>query len=123
MVFPLCNQMHVVQLFWCNYINNHFIFQTVVILDIVTSHKPVCAVQFELRAFFSTAISATEAVSADAAKQKIKELIAAESPQHPLSDTKLEALLQEQGITLARRTIAKYREQLKILPASLRKRR
>lgn len=78
---------------------------------------------FELRAFFSTAISATEAVSADAAKQKIKELIAAESPQHPLSDTKLEALLQEQGITLARRTIAKYREQLKILPASLRKRR
>lgn len=78
---------------------------------------------FELRAFFSTAISATEDVSADAAKQKIKELIEEESPRHPLTDSKLEALLQEQGITLARRTIAKYREQLKILPASLRKRR
>lgn len=78
---------------------------------------------FELRAFFSTAISATEDVSADAAKQKIRELIEEESPRHPLTDSKLEALLQEQGITLARRTIAKYREQLKILPASLRKRR
>lgn len=78
---------------------------------------------FELRAFFSTAISATEAVSADAAKQKIRELIEEESPRHPLTDSKLEVLLHEQGITLARRTIAKYREQLKILPASLRKRR
>ncbi len=78
---------------------------------------------FELRAFFSTAISATEEVSADAVKQKIRELIAAESPQTPLTDNKLVTLLQEMGITLARRTIAKYREQLKILPAPLRKRR
>lgn len=77
---------------------------------------------FELRSFFSTAVS-TDDVSADAAKHKIREFIAAEDPSHPLSDAKLEALLQAQNIHLARRTIAKYREQLKILPASMRKRR
>ena len=77
---------------------------------------------FELRSFFSTAVSADD-ISADEAKQKIRELIAAEDAAHPLSDAKIETLLQEQNIILARRTIAKYREQLKILPASMRKRR
>ena len=77
---------------------------------------------FELRSFFSTAVSDDD-LSADEAKQKIQQLIAEEDPAHPLSDAKIETLLQEHNITLARRTIAKYREQLKILPASMRKRR
>lgn len=77
---------------------------------------------FELRTFFSTAVSDDD-LSADEAKQKIQQLIAEEDPAHPLSDAKIETLLQEHNITLARRTIAKYREQLKILPASMRKRR
>lgn len=77
---------------------------------------------FELRTFFSTAVSDDE-ISADEVKRKIQELIAAEAPTKPLSDAKIETLLQEQNINIARRTIAKYREQLKILPASMRKRR
>ena len=77
---------------------------------------------FELRSFFSVAVSSDD-VSADEVKQLIRGLILAEDPVHPLSDAKLETLLQEQNIHIARRTIAKYREQLKILPASLRKKR
>ena len=77
----------------------------------------------ELRALFTTAISTETAagVSADAAKRRIRQLIEQEDPAHPLSDARIESVLQAENIALARRTIAKYREQLKILPASLRK--
>ncbi len=77
----------------------------------------------ELRALFTTAISneTADGVSADAAKQRIRQLVEKEDPGRPLSDARLESLLREENIFLARRTIAKYREQLKILPASLRK--
>lgn len=80
---------------------------------------------YELRSFFSTAVgnSNSEELSAEAVKQKLRELIEAEDTAHPLSDARLEELLQQEKINVARRTIAKYREQLKILPASLRKRR
>lgn len=81
---------------------------------------------FELRSFFTAALpSATageDGTTSTAVHARIKALIAAEDPRKPLSDAKLEAALAQEGITVARRTIAKYREQLKILPASLRKR-
>ena len=79
----------------------------------------------ELRSFFSTALNTDgeENTSASAIQHKIQVLIDAEPVDAPLSDADLAELLQAEGIHVARRTIAKYREQLKILPASLRKRR
>jgi len=53
---------------------------------------------------------------------KIKKLVEAEDPKKPLSDQKLVDLLKKEGIQIARRTVAKYREVLKILPSSKRKR-
>lgn len=80
---------------------------------------------FELRSFFAAALPAAEGggevLSANSVQAAIRALIAAENPAKPLSDAKLEAALAKQGISVARRTIAKYREKLKILPASLRK--
>lgn len=73
---------------------------------------------FELRHFFTTAL---DGVSPEAVQSRLRELIAAEAPRHPLSDAKLEQLLAAEGITIARRTIAKYRDLLHILPASMRK--
>lgn len=73
---------------------------------------------FELKSLFTTAVND---VSADAVKQKIRTLIATEDTEHPLSDADIEALLAADGINVARRTIAKYRDAMKILPASLRK--
>jgi RNA polymerase sigma-54 factor len=51
----------------------------------------------------------------------IKQLVAAENPLKPLSDNQLSKMLEEQGIQVARRTVAKYRDALKIAPATLRK--
>ena len=79
---------------------------------------------YELRSFFSAALPADEGdgVSAGHIRAKIKALIDTEPSHKPLSDAKIEALLAADGIRVARRTIAKYRDQLHILPASLRKR-
>ena len=78
---------------------------------------------FELRHFFTTALSGKESgISPEAVQARLRELIANESPLHPLSDARLEQLLAAEGITIARRTIAKYRDQLRILPASQRRR-
>lgn len=78
---------------------------------------------FELRHFFTTALHAGQdsAISPEAVQARIRELIDAEDPRHPLSDAKLEQLLAAEGISIARRTIAKYRDILRILPASFRK--
>lgn len=81
---------------------------------------------YELRRFFTAALpsAASEGgLSADAVRSRIRELIEAEDPRHPLSDARIEAELSRIGISVARRTIAKYREQLNILPASMRRRR
>ena len=51
----------------------------------------------------------------------IKQLVAAEDVAKPLSDSQISQMLEEQGIQVARRTVAKYREALKIAPANLRK--
>ena len=74
---------------------------------------------FELRHFFTTALDGT---SPESIQTRLRELIEAEDPLHPLSDARLEQLLAAEGITIARRTIAKYRDQLRILPASQRRR-
>ncbi len=78
----------------------------------------------ELRRFFTAALptAAAENLSADSVKSRIRDMIAAEPPAKPFSDAKLESLLAAEGVQLARRTIAKYREQLRILPAHLRRR-
>ena len=51
----------------------------------------------------------------------IKQLVAAENARRPLSDGQISEILSQQGIVIARRTVAKYRESLQILPANLRK--
>lgn len=80
---------------------------------------------YALRSFFAAALPSGEddAVSADAVQQQILRLVQEEDPAHPLSDAALEAALAGRGITVARRTIAKYREKLKILPTNLRRRK
>jgi len=78
---------------------------------------------FELKYFFGSGL-ATEAggnASSTAVRALIKQLVAVEAPTKPLSDNQLAEMLAEQGITVARRTVAKYREALKIAPANLRK--
>ena len=78
---------------------------------------------FELRHFFTTALrsSDAQAISPEAVQARIRDLIADEDTRHPLSDAKLEQLLTAEGIEVARRTIAKYRDILRIPPASQRK--
>jgi len=78
---------------------------------------------FELKYFFGShvATEAGGACSATAIRALIKQLIAAEDPKKPLSDSKISQILGQQGIVVARRTIAKYRESLHIPPVSLRK--
>jgi RNA polymerase sigma-54 factor len=78
---------------------------------------------FELKYFFGSSLN-TEAggnASSTAVRALIKQFIAAENATKPLSDSKLSDMLEEQGIQVARRTVAKYREALKIAPANLRK--
>ncbi|GAA4337700.1 RNA polymerase factor sigma-54 [Pigmentiphaga soli] len=78
---------------------------------------------FELKYFFGSHV-ATEtggAASSTAIRALIKQLVSAEEPTQPLSDSQLAQMLGEQGIVVARRTVAKYREALKIPPVSLRK--
>ncbi len=79
---------------------------------------------FALREFLSQGIKLGKGkvISAKNVKAQIEELIKAESPEHPLTDEKIAKILKERKIPIARRTCAKYREQLKILPANLRKR-
>lgn len=80
---------------------------------------------FELKYFFTSAIPASgdgEAHSAEAVKERIKELIDAENTDDILSDDKLVEILRGQEVDIARRTVAKYREALKI-PSSVQRRR
>jgi RNA polymerase sigma-54 factor len=79
---------------------------------------------FELKYFFSSHVSTDEGgeCSSTAIRAMIKKLIAAETPKKPLSDSKIAAMLGEQGINVARRTVAKYREAMHIPPSNERKR-
>ncbi|MBQ0832164.1 MULTISPECIES: RNA polymerase factor sigma-54 [unclassified Marinobacter] len=79
---------------------------------------------FELKYFFSSHVGTDEGgeCSSTAIRAMIKKLIAAETPKKPLSDSKIAAMLGEQGIKVARRTVAKYREAMHIPPSNERKR-
>lgn len=78
---------------------------------------------FELKRFFSSGVATQEGeqASATAIQQRIRALIEAEPKAKPLSDSKLTELLEKEGIEIARRTVAKYREGMNIPTASLRK--
>ncbi len=79
---------------------------------------------FELKYFFSSHVGTAEGgeCSSTAIRAMIKKLIAEETPKKPLSDSKIAAMLGEQGINVARRTVAKYREAMHIPPSNERKR-
>jgi RNA polymerase sigma-54 factor len=78
---------------------------------------------FELKYFFSSFIQCSngETMSSTAVQEKIKKMIAGEDPKKPLGDAKIAKILNDSNINIARRTVAKYREVLKILPSSKRK--
>lgn len=79
---------------------------------------------FELKYFFSSHVGTTSGgeCSSTAIRAIIKKLVAAENPKKPLSDSKIADVLKDQGINVARRTIAKYREAMSIPPSNERKR-
>ncbi|MBA1395055.1 RNA polymerase factor sigma-54, partial [Lactobacillus sp. XV13L] len=76
---------------------------------------------FELKYFFTKRSNPTSDKSVDQVQNLIKQLIAQEDPHQPLSDQKIVAQLAEQHVQIARRTVAKYRQQLGIDSASKRK--
>lgn len=78
---------------------------------------------FELKYFFNSSVSRADGqdVASESVKRMIADLIKVEDQRRPLSDQRIVELLEEKGIQLARRTVAKYREQLQILPSSKRK--
>ncbi len=78
---------------------------------------------FEMKYFFHSGIPSSygERVSSVTIKQRIRTLVENEDPQRPLSDSRIVTVLQEEGLILARRTIAKYREELRIPTSSRRK--
>jgi RNA polymerase sigma-54 factor len=94
----------------------------------VTSNKYMATPRgvFELKYFFTNAIAASTdgeiARSAEAVRHRVRELIAAERPEHILSDDEIVETLRREGIDLARRTVAKYRESLGILSSIQRRR-
>ncbi len=77
-----------------------------------------------LKFFFSSALSTTsgEDASARSIRAKLEKMVGDETPAKPLTDQQIVHLFEEQGIQIARRTVAKYRDQLGILPARMRKR-
>src|SRR5687768_10493619 len=78
---------------------------------------------FEMKYFFHSGISSSygDAVSSVTIKNRIKKIIEGEDPKKPLSDSKIVNILQREGLMLARRTLAKYREELKIPTSNQRK--
>ena len=78
---------------------------------------------YELKYFFGSGLGTETGgnASSTAVRALIKQFVAAENPAKPLSDSQIAEMLKEQGIECARRTVAKYREALKIAPANLRK--
>ena len=91
----------------------------------VTTNKYVHTPQgvFELKYFFNSSINKVEggAMASEAVKERIRKIIAAENSDKPLSDQAIADILKKQNIDIARRTVAKYRELLGILPSSRRK--
>ncbi|MCK5687897.1 RNA polymerase factor sigma-54, partial [Myxococcota bacterium] len=93
----------------------------------VTSNKYVHCPQgiFELKYFFNSGISkfGGESIASESVRDHIKRLVDSENPKSPLSDNKIVQLLKDKNIDIARRTVAKYREMLRIPSSSRRKKR
>jgi len=91
----------------------------------VTTNKYVHTPQgiFELKYFFNSGISTDDgdSLASESVKLKIKEMVSSEDPKKPLSDQKIVEMLKKDGIIIARRTVAKYRDILRILPSGKRK--
>lgn len=91
----------------------------------VTTNKYVHTPQgtFELKYFFNSRISTSDGpdLASESVKQRIKQIVGDEDPKKPFSDQKICVLLAEEGTEIARRTVAKYREMLGILPSSKRR--
>jgi RNA polymerase sigma-54 factor len=79
---------------------------------------------FELKYFFNSAVARADGndVASESVKKMIEDIVKGEDLKKPMSDQRIVEILEEKGIQLARRTVAKYREQLGILPSSKRKR-
>jgi len=91
----------------------------------VTTNKYAYTPQgiFELKYFFNSSIRRVHGgtIASASVQEKIRQIIAGEDPKNPFSDDKISKLLQESQINIARRTVAKYREILKVLPSNRRK--
>ena len=91
----------------------------------VTTNKYVHTPQgiFELKFFFNSGIHRYDgdAIASESVKDKIRDLVGKEDDRHPHSDQRIVELLRADGIDIARRTVAKYREQLGILSSSKRR--
>ena len=91
----------------------------------VTTNKYAFTPQgiFELKYFFNSSINRIhgDAIASTTVQEKIRQIIKSENQRKPYSDSKITKLLQEANIDIARRTVAKYREMLKILPSSKRR--
>jgi RNA polymerase sigma-54 factor len=79
---------------------------------------------YEIRYFFNSGIASHtgEELSKKKVKERIEEIIRKEDPGTPLSDQEIYQMLQKEGVKIARRTVTKYREELRLLPARFRKR-
>jgi RNA polymerase sigma-54 factor len=93
----------------------------------VTSHKYAHTPQgiYELKYFFSTAVATMngESVASESIRNRIRQLVQAENPVKPLSDNKISEMLEKENIQVARRTVAKYRDQMGILPVKYRRKK
>ncbi len=91
----------------------------------VTTNKYAYTPQgiFELKYFFNSSIKKGQGdtIASASVQEKIRQIIAGENPKKPYSDDKISKLLKEENIHIARRTVAKYREMLKVLPSNKRK--
>jgi RNA polymerase sigma-54 factor len=91
----------------------------------VTTNKYAFTPQgiFELKYFFNSSIRRSQggSIASASVQEKIRQIIAGENPQKPYSDDKIARILKEDQIHIARRTVAKYREMLKVLPSNKRK--
>ena len=91
----------------------------------VTTNKYAYTPQgiFELKYFFNSSIKRGQgdSIASASVQEKIRQIILSENPKKPYSDDKISKLLKEENIHIARRTVAKYREMLKVLPSNKRK--
>jgi len=91
----------------------------------VTTNKYVYTPQgvFDLKFFFNSAINMSlgDQIASESVKEKIRQLVHSENPENPLSDQEIAEMLRRQDVIIARRTVAKYRGMLGVLPSSKRK--